>query len=209
MMVRLLITSLLILAAAAPVLAQEMQMPTSAPGAPIASRAVAGTYKVDSDHTQVLFSVSHLGFSLYTGQFVQPTGSLVLDPKNPARDRVEISFSIARVSTTTPALDAQLVKPEFFDAAKFPEGKFVSTSVTGNGLTATIAGKLTIRGITRPVVLHARLVGAGREFWGEKKAAIGFTATAAIKRSEFGLSSGIPLVSDRVDLTINAAFEAQ
>ena len=206
---RFLAASLLTLTTAAPLLAQEMQMPTVAPGAPIASRAVAGTYKVDSDHTQVLFSVSHLGFSLYTGQFVQPTGTLVLDPKNPARNRVEISFPIAKVSTTTPALDAELVKPDFFDAAKFPDGKFVSTRVTVKGLTATIAGTLTIKGITRPVVLHARLVGAGREFWGEKKAAIGFTATAVIKRSDFGLKSGIPLVSDRVDLTINAAFEAQ
>ena len=206
---RFLAASLLTLTAAAPLLAQEMQMPTVAPGAPIASRAVAGTYKVDSDHTQLLFSVSHLGFSLYTGQFVQPTGTLVLDPKNPARDRVEISFPIAKVLTTTPALDAELVKPDFFDAAKYPEGKFVSTRVTVKGLTATIVGNLTLKGITRPVVLHARLVGAGREFWGDKKAAIGFTATATIKRSDFGVKSGIPLVSDRVDLTINAAFEAQ
>jgi polyisoprenoid-binding protein YceI len=206
---RFFVASLLALSAAAPLLAQEMQMPTTAPGAPIASRAVAGTYKVDSDHTQVLFSVSHLGFSLYTGQFVQPTGTLVLDPKNPARDRVEISFPIAKVSTTTPALDAELVKPDFFDAAKFPEGKFVSTRVTVKGLSATIAGNLTIKGITKPVVLHARLVGAGREFWGEKKAAIGFAATATISRSAFGLTNGVPLVGDRVDLTINAAFEAQ
>src|SRR6201996_4904324 len=129
--------------AAAPVLAQEMQMPTVAPGAPIASRAVAGTYKVDSDHTQVLFSVSHLGFSLYTGQFVQPTGTLVLDPKNPARDKVEIRFPIAKISTPPPALDAELQKPDFFDAAKFPEGKFVSTRVTVKGLTADITGTLT------------------------------------------------------------------
>lgn len=206
---RFALAGLLTLAAAAPLFAQEMQMPTVAPGAPIVSRAVAGTYKVDSDHTQVLFSVSHLGFSLYTGQFVQPTGTLVLDPKNPSRDRIEISVPIDKVLTTTPALDAELVKPDFFDAAKHPDAKFVSTRVTAKGLTATIAGNLTIKGITRPVVLHGRLVGAGREFWGEKKAAIGFTATGAIKRSDFGLKSGVPLVSDRVDLAINAAFEAQ
>lgn len=196
-----------LLALAVPLSAQEM--PKVAPGAPIAARAVAGTYKVDSDHTQVLFSVSHLGFSLYSGQFVQPTGTLVLDPRKPARSRVEISFPIAKVTTTTPALDAELVKPAFFDAAKYPEGKFVSTRVVARGPTAAITGNLTIRGVTRPVVLHARLIGAGREFWGAKKAAIGFAATATIKRSDFGLSNGIPLVGDRVDLTINAAFEAQ
>jgi len=199
---RFALASLLALAAA-PLLAQEMKMPSTPPGAPIAARAVAGTYKVDSDHTQVLFSVSHLGFSLYSGQFIQPTGTLVLDPKNPARNRVEISFPIDKVQTTTPALDEHLKKPEFFDTAKFPEGRFVSTRVTVKGLSATIAGKLTLKGVTRPIVLHARLIGAGREFWG------GFAATASIKRSEFGLGSGVPLVSDRVDLVINAAFEGQ
>src|SRR3569833_1914486 len=121
---RFLVASLLALAAA-PVVAQEMQMPTTAPGAPIASRAVAGTYKVDPDHTQVLFSVSHLGFSLYTGQFVQPTGTLVLDPKNPARDRVEISFPIALVSTFTPALVVVLVLLVFFVLVFFFVGLFV------------------------------------------------------------------------------------
>ncbi|MEG3148064.1 YceI family protein [Sphingomonas sp. RT2P30] len=200
---RLILTAALAVVAA-PLLAQEMKMPATPPGAPIAARAVAGTYKVDSDHTQILFSVSHLGFSRDTGQFVQPTGSLVLDPRNPARDRVEISFPIARVSTTSAALDEQLRKPEFFDAAKFPEGRFISTHVTVKGLSATIAGKLTVHGITRPVTLRARLIGAGREFWGEHKAAIGFSATASIKRSDFGINSGIPLVSDEVELTIEA-----
>jgi len=157
----------------------------------------------------VLFSLSRLGFSLYSGQFTQPTGTLVLDPKNPARDRVEVSFPIDHISTTSTALDAELKKPEYFDTAKFPEARFVSSRVVVKGLTATITGKLTLKGNTRPVVLHARLVGAGRVFWGERKPAVGFAATATIKRSEFGLGAGVPLVSDRVDLTINAMFEAQ
>ena len=63
--------------------------------------------------------------------------------------------------------------------------------------------------MTKPVVLKARFIGAGQEFWGDKKLAFGFAATATIKRSDFGLTNSIPLVSDRVDLTINAGFEAQ
>jgi polyisoprenoid-binding protein YceI len=192
--------------AAAPLLAQ---MPTTAPGAPDPTRVVAGTYKVDTGHTQVLFTVSHLGFSIYTGQFTQPTGSLTLDPKNPAADKVEINFPIANVATTVDGLNKHLQKPEFFDAAQFPEGKFVSTKVTVSGTTAKIEGNLTLKGITKPVVLDAHFVGAGAAPMGPPKVNVGFSATTTIKRSDFGISYGIPLVSDKVDLVINAAFAAE
>lgn len=190
-----------------PLLAQ--QAPKTAPGAPIVARATAGTYKVDGGHTQVLFTVNHMGFSTYTGQFTQPTGTLVLDPANHANDRVEIVFPIDKVSTTVAALDEHLKKPDFFDAAKFPEGRFVSTRITVRGTNATIAGDLTLRGVTRPVVLSAKFVGAGPGMMGAHKTNVGFSATTSIKRSDFGISYGIPLVSDKVDLVINAAFEAQ
>ncbi|MDH7971023.1 YceI family protein [Sphingomonas sp. AR_OL41] len=192
---------------AAPLVAQ--QMPTTPPGAPIASRVTAGTHTIDGAHTQVLFTVNHLGFSNYTGQFAQPSGTLVLDPKNPSRDKVEVTFQIDKVQTTVPALDAHLKKPEFFDSTMFPEGKFVSTRVTVKGMTATIAGNLTLKGVTRPVILQARFIGAGKAPYPPNKTNIGFTATTSIKRSDFGISYGVPLVSDKVDLTINAAFEAQ
>jgi polyisoprenoid-binding protein YceI len=193
--------------AAVPVIAQ--QLPTKAPGAPIPSRVTAGTYKVDGGHTQVLFTVTHLGFSVYTGQFTQPTGTLVIDPKNPARDKIEISFPIAKVSTTAKELDEHLQKPEFFDSAKFPEGKFVSTKVTVKGTTATIAGNLTLKGVTKPAVLNAHFIGAGPGPMPPHKTNVGFAATTSVKRSDFGISYGVPLVSDKVDLAINAAFEAQ
>lgn len=190
-----------------PLLAQ--QTPATTPGAPIATRATAGTYAVDSGHTQVLFTVNHMGFSTYSGQFTQPTGTLVLDPANHARDRVEIVFPIDKVSTTVAALDAHLKTPDFFDAAKYPEGRFVSTSITVHGTTATIAGNLTLRGVTKPVVLAAKFVGAGSSPMGAHKTNVGFSATTSVKRSDFGISYGIPLVSDKVDLVINAAFQAQ
>lgn len=188
-----------------PLFAQTMAVPGSRDPA----RVVPGTYKVDSGHTQVLFTVNHLGFSEYTGQFTQPSGTLVLDPKHPSAAKVEIVFPIDKVSTTVPALDAHLKRADFFDAAKFPEGRFVSTSVVANGNMATITGNLTLKGVTRPVVLAARFIGAGAAPMGAKKTNIGFAATTTIKRSDFGISYGVPLVSDRVDLVINAAFEAQ
>lgn len=181
---------------AVPAIAQAPVKPTS------------GSYTVDTGHTQVLFTVMHMGVSEYTGQFTQPTGTLVLDTANAANDKVEVTFPIAKVSTTVPALDAHLKTADFFDAAKFPEGKFVSTSVKASGTTATIMGNLTLKGVTKPVTLHARFTGAGINPMA-KKMNVGFAATTTIKRSDFGISYGIPMVSDEVKLTINAAFAAQ
>lgn len=203
---RIVLTALLAVSAI-PVLAQDM--PTEAPGAPDPARVVAGTYNVDPDHTQVLFTVSHLGFSTYTGMFIAPTGTLAIDPKNPAAAKVDITFPIARVVTTAAGLDEHLQKPEFFDAAKFPTGHFVSTKVTIANETAQIDGNLTLRGVTRPVTLDAQFVGAGKSPMGPPKVNVGFAATTTIKRSDFGISYGIPLVSDEVLLTINAAFIQQ
>ena len=171
----------------------------------------AGHYQIDPAHTQVLFTVRHLGVSLYTGQFTQPTGGMTLDPAHPENDRVEVAFPIAKVSTTVPALDAHLQKPEFFDATHFPEGRFVATAVSldpAGGNRATITGSLTLKGTTRPVVLQARFTGAATNPM-TGKANGGFTATTTVKRSEFGVSYGLPMVSDEVTLRINAAFERQ
>ena len=81
--------------------------------------------------------------------------------------------------------------------------------MVANDTDATVFGDLTIKGVTKPVTLKARFVGAGNNPSPPNKATIGFTATAMIKRSDFGGSFGVPIVSDRVDLVINAAFEAQ
>jgi polyisoprenoid-binding protein YceI len=204
---RLVLASLLALAAV-PLLAQDL--PKEAPGAPDPSRAVAGVYQVDPDHTQVVFTIGHLGFSEYTGMFTHPTGTLTLDPKNPAADKVDVSFPIAKVLTTSPELDKHLQTADFFDAAKYPTGRFVSTKVTATGDgSATIDGNLTLHGVTKPVTLDVRFVGAGDMVMGPPVPNLGFAATTTIKRSDFGISYGIPLVSDDVLLTINAAFAKQ
>ena len=186
------------------------QMPKEAPGAPDAKRVTAGTYKVDSGHTQVLFEINHLGFSEYSGMFVEPAGSLTLDPANPSAAKVDITFPIAKVRTTVAALDEHLKKPDFFDAAKYPEGRFTSTKVVVSGNNAQITGDLTLHGVTKPVTLAARFVGAGTmAMGGPAKLNVGFQATTTIKRSDFGISGGIPLVGDQVKLTINAAFSKE
>lgn len=176
-----------------------------AQGAPDRSRVVAGSYTVDAGHTQVLFTVNHFGFTEYTGQFTQPTGTMTLDPAHPDAAKIDVSFPIDKVSTTVAALDAHLKTADFFDAVKFPTGRFVSTKVTVSGNGATIVGDLTLKGVTKPVTLQARFIGAG-QFRG--KATVGFAATTTIKRSDWGISFGLPGLSDEVRLTINAGFQA-
>ena len=191
--------------ATAPLLAQT---PAGPPGTADAGKVVSGTYQVEPRHSQVLFTVNHLGFTEYTGQFTQPTGTLVVDAANPGNSKVDVTIPIDKVLTTVPALDAHLKTPDFFDAAKFPTAKFVSTKVTINGTTATIAGDLTLKDVTKPVVLTARFVGAGNATQGAKKLNFGFAATTSVKRSDFGINFALPGVSDKVDLTINAGFVA-
>ncbi|TZG29619.1 YceI family protein [Sphingomonas montanisoli] len=192
---------------ALPVIAQ---MPKEAPGAADPSRVTAGTYKADPGHTQVGFNVMHLGFSYYRGLFGDISGTLTLDPKAPDKAKVSIDVPIAGVVTTHEKLNEHLKGADFFDAAKFPTAHFESTSVKVSGTKAVIAGNLTIKGITKPVTLDAHFVGAGKMFNPMTKAnseQVGFEATTTIKRSDFGVSYGIPLVPDAVPLTISVAFE--
>ena len=130
-------------------------------------------------------------------------------PKNPSAAKVDVTFPIDKVSTTVAPLDTHLKSKDFFDAATFPTGHFVSTKVEVSGTTATITGDLTLKGVTKPITLKARFVGAGPGMGPAKKTNVGFAATGMIKRSEFGINFGVPMVSDDVALTINAAFAAQ
>ena len=116
---------------------------------------------------------------------------------------------MAAVSTTSDHFTGVLQSADFFDTANFPEARFTSARVVANGTEATIFGDLTIKGVTKPVTLQARFIGAGVNPRPPNRATIGFAATAVINRSDFGLSFGVPFISDRVDLVINAAFEAE
>ncbi len=182
------------------------QAPMTKPGAADASRVKAGTYTVDSNHTQILFKVDHLGFNSYWGIFGGATGSLTMDPAKPDAASVSIEIPLSGLVTTSAKLNEHLAKPDFFDSAKFPTATFKSTRVTVSGTTAKIAGNFTLHGVTKPIVLDAKFTGAGESPMG-KAATVGFEATTSIKRSDFGVSYGTALVSDVVPLEITVAFE--
>lgn len=166
----------------------------------------AGTYSIEPGHTQVTFSVSHFGFTEYSGVFSGASGTLRIDPARPAAAKLDVSIPVGSVQTTSAKLDGELKGDQWFDAARFPTATFASTTVTpaGSG-RATIAGNLTLHGVTRPIILQARFMGAGVNPL-DKSETIGFSATGTIKRSEFGVRQYVPLVGDDVRLSISGAF---
>ena len=180
---------------------------TAATPSPTLDSVKAGTYAIESAHTEVGFSLSHFGFTNYSGLFSGATGNLRLDPGNLAASKLDVSIPVQSIQTTVPVLTDELKGDKWFDVAKFPQATFTSTkvSVAGNG-DLTIAGNLTLHGVTKPVVLHARLVGAGVNPI-DKAYTVGFQASGTIKRSDFGVRLYAPAVGDDVELSIAGAFE--
>ena len=169
----------------------------------------AGAYKVEPNHTQVGFAISHFGFTNFSGFFSGASGTLVLDPANPASSKLNVSLPIQSVLTTVPQLDGELKGEKWFDATRFPTATFTSTRITKTGKeTWSIVGELTLHGVTKPVTLRAHLVGSGTNPL-DKAVTVGFEATGAIKRGDFGITQYLPLVGDDVSLRIAGAFELQ
>lgn len=196
---------------AVPLLAQ---MPTEAPGAKDAARVTGGTYQADPNHSLVGWRLNHLGFNDYFGIFGDVTGTLTLDPKNPAAAKVDVTIPIASVTVASAGLKDHLLragkdggKPDFFGANPAP-ARFVSTAVVvdDDGDEAKVTGNLTLNGVTKPVTLDVDFTGAGPAMMTNTET-VGFEAEATIRRSDFGLGFGVPLVSDAVELEITAAFE--
>jgi len=173
-----------------------------------ASKVTAGTYKIDPNHTQILYQYKHLGLTQNMGLLSGATGTLTLDPKAPNNSKLSVDVPINTIHTTIAKLDEELVSPMFFDAAKFPTAHFESTSVSAKGESATIQGNLTIHGVTKPATFHATFAAAGANPM-SKKDSVSFQATATVKRSDFGLGAAVPMVGDQVDLTITSVFEKQ
>lgn len=203
------LAALALVALTAGVTAQAPQKP----GALDRSRVTGGTYAADSQHTLVGWRVDHFGFNDYFGLFGDVAGTLTLDPRNLAAAKLEVTIPISptvasaglRDHLLRPGTDGK--SPDFFGAAPVP-ARFVSTRVSPgvDGLSAYIDGNLTLNGVTRPVGIEARFTGAGANPR-SKAESVGFEGKATIKRSDFAINYGIPMVSDEVELELSAAFE--
>lgn len=176
-----------------------------APGA----RAAAEKLVIESPHTQLVFSINHLGFSNSFGKFTDYEGFIMFDQEAPAQSSVEISIKTASVDMDDEKWNEHLKNADFFNVEKFPDMTFKSTAidVTGDN-TANITGDLTLLGVTKPVTLAAVLNKADKHPMGDKTGA-GFSATTKIKRSDFGMNYGLPMVGDDVDIRLEVEAYAE
>ncbi|HET7370025.1 MAG TPA: YceI family protein [Gammaproteobacteria bacterium] len=166
--------------------------------------AASSTFALDPNHTQVRINWNHFGFSNPGASFDISKGTLIWNADDPTQSSVTVTIPVASVDTQVPALDDHF-KSRFFEADKYPNITFKSTSVHRVGVSDRyrVDGKLTVHGITKPVTLDATLNKVGQHPMLHAPA-IGFDATATVKRSEFGLGAYIPVVSDLVQIHITA-----
>jgi len=172
--------------------------------------APAGRYRVIRDHTQIVFSVLHLGLSPYYGRVSGASGTLNFTPLDPSRSSVSVEMDPASASTTTAILNRELCSASVFNCARFSKVIFKSTSVKKTGdNSGDIVGDLTIAGATKPVTLHATFHGGMQGPLGQDNYQLGFSAETVVKRSDFGLTKMIwaPTVADDIKLVIEAEFE--
>ena len=171
-----------------------------------AAAAAPLTYKIDANHTDVVASWSHFGFSNPVAHFGQVDGSITYDPAKPSASSVEVTIPLAGLNSHVAAFDEHLRSEDFFDAAKYPTITFKSTKVEAAGdKKLKVSGDLTVHGVTKPVVLDVTINKVGEQPMA-KRAAAGFDASTTIKRSDFGIAKYVPNVSDEV--TIHITTEA-
>ncbi|MGE8610822.1 Protein YceI [Achromobacter veterisilvae] len=159
-------------------------------------------YRIDPEHTEVVVTWSHLGFSTPSAHAGGIQGVVRYDAANLSASSVKLDVPLTNFTSHIPKLDEMLRGPEFFEAGKYPAIGFESTSVEdkGNGLLL-IHGKLRIKDREKPVVLEARQNKAGVHPRAQRPA-IGFDASTVVKRSDFGVDAYAPGVSDDVALRI-------
>ena len=172
--------------------------------AALTSRAAVETYDIDQVHSTVAFKIRHF-VSNVPGSFTKLSGQIVVDRDNLEKSTVTATIDVSSITTANDARDKHLKGGDFFDVAKYPTARFASKSwkKTGAG-TFDITGDLTIRGITKSVVLRAELLGFGPGMNGAQLS--GWQAAATLNKSDFGLSGPAVLgaaLGDEVAITIN------
>ena len=166
------------------------------------ANAESVAYKIDPSHTVVLATWNHFGYSNPSANFGGADGTIVYDAAAPEKSSVEVVLPMSGLDSFVPKLTAHLLTADFFDAAKYPQATFRSTSVKALGEgRLEVTGMLDLHGVQKPVVLEVKLNKAAPHAMG-KKETIGFDATATIKRSDFGIDLYVPNVSDEVALRI-------
>ena len=170
--------------------------------APVAF-AQTSTWKADSAHSEVDFSIKHLAISNVHGRFGKVDATIVYDDKDITKSSVNATIDVTGVDTGMSPRDNDLKSDHYFDVEKYATATFTSTSVAKGGSGLQVSGNLTLHGVTKPVVLDVS--GPTGPITGmDKKPHAGFEATATIHRTDFGIGANVPeaILSDAVKLTI-------
>lgn len=173
----------------------------------LAAPAAAETlhYELDPVHTRVLFAVSHAGFSQALGTVSGSVGELDFDADDWSSARLQVAVPMARLDLGDPEWNAAALGSRLLDAADHPEARFVSTTITPRDAThAQVCGDLSLRGVTAPLCLEVTLNARKRHPMPPFRRTVGFSATATLDRSAFGIDAWPAVIGNTVELRIEA-----
>ncbi len=174
----------------------------------LSSTGVAGPvrFALDPVHTQIVFSIEHAGFSMSTGKLLHPTGTLLFDDKNWAASSVQVEMKASNVEFDDSDWNKAVRGKSYFNADVYPAITFISKTCTQTGpKTGVLSGELTLLGVSKTVDIAITFNKRARHPY-TLKDTIGFSATAQLHRSEFGMVATPKTIGDEVNIRIS--FEA-
>jgi polyisoprenoid-binding protein YceI len=165
-----------------------------------------GAYRLDPDHATILFKIDHLGFSQLVGRFDRFDATLDFDPQAPESAKLVVTIDPASINLGLPAFEQELRGSGWLDVERYPLARFESRgiAITGDD-TGTIAGDLTLHGVSAPVTMDVTFNGGGSNLL-TGAYTLGFAAQGSVLRSTFGLGALAPAIGDAVILEIHAEF---
>lgn len=168
--------------------------------------ASAETWKADPTHFSITFDVDHLGFSHYVMRFDEKDATLDFSKEAPEKARINATIKAASYDSHDDVLKKSVTGPDVLNAARYPDITFktVNVKLTGDK-TAEVVGDLTIKGVTKPVILLATFNGQAKLPM-EDVQRLGFSATGSFKRSTYGINNWVPFVGDDINVRIEAEF---
>jgi len=151
--------------------------------------AVAADYALDVGHSFVQFRILHLGYSWLYGRFNEFDGAFSYDASSPSNNKINLEIQTASIDTNHTKRDEHIRSADFLDVAKFPTATFVSSGYSGSDDGGVIEGELTLMGVTKPIKIDVKKIGAGPDPWGGER--VGFEGTTVINRKDFGMAKSL------------------
>jgi polyisoprenoid-binding protein YceI len=167
----------------------------------------AGDYTIDKNHSIIGFTIKHNELTLVGGRFKDFTGTIHFDDKDPSKSSVEFKAKVESIDTGVEARDKHLRTADFFEVAKYPEMTFKSTKVERKGKGYNLTGDLTLKGVTKQVVLPFTITGAIKD--GRSNTRIGIAAQTRIDRRDYGITWGHALPGGGFDVAHDVTIDLQ